>query len=61
MAQEHLTIGRAQDGGWEAVNDAGQRRFVPASALGDFRTLRAGQRVRAELDLTGAVVRVSLP
>ena len=58
---EHPTIARPDAVGWAAVNHAGQPRRVPASALGEFRLLRAGQRVRAELDAAGAVVRVALP
>ena len=61
MNVEHLTIGQPDADGWLAVNDAGQRRHVPASARGDFRLLRVGQRVRAESDAAGAVVRVDLP
>lgn len=61
MTSEHLTIGQPEADGWVAVDDTGRRRRVPASALGEFRTLRAGQRVRAESDASGAVVRVDLP
>ncbi len=61
MPTEHLTIGRPDADGWLAVNDSGQRRHVPASAMGEFRTLRPGQRVRAVSDAAGAVVRVELP
>lgn len=61
MTTELLTIGTKRGDGWEAVNDAGQRRVVPASALGALRDVRAGQRVCAHRDADGTIVRVELP
>ncbi len=61
MTIEHLTIGQPDADGWVAVTDGGQPRHVPTAAASEFRTLRVGQRVQAQTDAAGAVVRVSLP
>ncbi|MFV0453283.1 MAG: hypothetical protein ACK5LS_13765 [Propioniciclava sp.] len=42
-----VTVGRASSAGWDCVDDAGRRRFLPREALDpQVVNLRVGQRLR---------------
>lgn len=61
VATEYVTVGLPDGDGWRAINDAGQPRRLPRTALDpSLRHLRAGQRLRVEA--TDAVItRAELP
>ena len=55
-----LTLGiRQDDGSWTAVTDRGERIHVPATAVEGWSPV-GGQRVVADRDQTGTVVRVQV-
>lgn len=57
-----ITIGAALGGehpfapGWRAVTDSGVEVLVPGPALVGLRTVRSGQRVLAQVDVTATPV-----
>lgn len=56
-----LTMGRRDEqGNWLAVTDHGERVIVPQQAVSGWQPA-PGQRVVADLDPDGVVVRVQVP
>lgn len=59
----HLTVAGPTDEGWRAIADDGTERHLPRTALhGHLVTLRAGQRVWAEVsgDVPPTILRVGI-